>query len=149
MQTATETKKLITNERWKSLNKMKANGLCYVREKTGAKEKVKKEYSRKSRKFARLTQLNILIVSHDEDDVGPDVSAVSLDATPEALSPGGGKGPAAWSPVQRQQGQPGQPLNQHGVQYNRPQDWLMEGLVERWEGEEDQPGYSLTPVQLS
>lgn len=64
---------------------------------------------------ASLTQLNILVISHDEDDVGPDVSAVSLDATSQALSPGGGKRPAAWSPVQTQQGQPGQPLHQHGA----------------------------------
>lgn len=69
-----------------------------------------------------LTQLNILVVSHDEDDVGPDVSAVSLNAAPEALSPGGGEGPAAWSPIQRQEGQPGQPVNQHGDWNNRPED---------------------------
>lgn len=53
-----------------------------------------------SRKFASLTQLNILVISHDEDDVGSDVSAVFLDTTPEDLSPGGGEGPAAWKPVQ-------------------------------------------------
>lgn len=70
---------------------------------------------RKTRKYASLTQLNILVVRHDEDNVGPDVSAVSLDATPKALSPGGDEGPAAWSPVQRQQGQPSQPLHQHGA----------------------------------
>lgn len=71
--------------------------------------------SRKTSKCANLTQLNILVVSHDEDNVGPDVPAVSLDATPQALSPGCDEGPAAWSPVQRQQGQPGQPLHQHGA----------------------------------
>lgn len=71
--------------------------------------------SRKTRTCANLTQFNILVVSYDEDNVGPDVSAVSLDATPQALSLGGGEGPAAWSPVQRQQGQPSQPLHQHGA----------------------------------
>lgn len=63
----------------------------------------------------QLTQLNILVVSQDEDDVWPDVSAVSLDATSQALGPGSGEGQAAWRPVQRQQGQPGQPLHQHDV----------------------------------
>lgn len=58
-------------------------------------------YSRKTGKGANLTQLNILVVSHDEDNVGPDVSAVPLDATPQALSPGGDEGPVSWSPVQR------------------------------------------------
>lgn len=58
-----------------------------------------------------LTQLNILVIGHDEDDVGPDISAVPLDATSKPLSPGGGKGLAAWSPVHRQQDQPGEPVN--------------------------------------
>lgn len=75
-----------------------------------------------ARKRANLTQLNILVVSHDEDNVGPDVSAVSLDATPQALRPGGGEGPAAWSPVQGQQGQPSQPMHQHGARDDRRRD---------------------------
>lgn len=68
---------------------------------------------------AFLTQLHILVIGHDEDDVGSDISAVPLYTTPESLSPGGGKTPAAWSPVQRQQDQPGEPVNQHGIQVNQ------------------------------
>lgn len=66
-------------------------------------------YSKKTRKCSSLTQFNILIVSHDEDNVGPDVPAVSLDATPQTLGLGGDEGPVAWSPVQRQQRKPSQP----------------------------------------
>lgn len=106
--------------------------------------------SRKTWKLANLTQLDILVVSYDEDNVGPDVSAVSLDATPQALSPGGGEGPAAWKPVQRQQGHPSQPLHQHGSRNNKRQGGYRGGLMEKWrEGEEVQPGHRLTPVQRS
>lgn len=97
--------------------------------------------------MAPLTQLNILVVGHDEDDIWSDVSAVPLDATPEALSSGGGESPAAWSPIQTQQGQPGQPLNQHGVQCNRPHDGLAGGLMGRWKGVEKQSGHSLTALE--
>lgn len=54
---------------------------------------------KKTRRCANLTQLNVLVISHDQNDVGPNVSAVSLDAAPEALSPGSGEGPVAWNPV--------------------------------------------------
>lgn len=108
-----------------------------------------KDYINKKIKYATLTQLNVLVVSHDEDDVWSDVSAVSLDATPEPLSSGGGESPAAWSPIQTQQSQPGQPLNQHGVQCNRPHDGLVGGLMGRWKGVEKQSGHCLTALQLS
>lgn len=62
-----------------------------------------------------LTQFNILVVGHDEDDVGPDVPAVPLDAAPQALGPGGDKGPAARTQLQGQQGHAAQPLHQHGA----------------------------------
>lgn len=70
-------------------------------------------YSIKNKEACQPTQLNVLVVGHDEDNVGPDVPAVSLDATPQTLSSGGDKGQAAWSPFQRQQDQPSH--HQHGV----------------------------------
>ena len=62
-----------------------------------------------------LTQLHVLVVGHDEDDVGPDVPAVPLDAAPKPLGSGGGEGRAAGGPVQRQEGRAAQePLEEHG-----------------------------------
>lgn len=79
-------------------------------------------YSRRGRKCASLTQFNILVVGHDEDNVGPDVPAVPLDATPQALSFGGDEGPVAWSQFQRQQDDASQPSHQHGARDDQRRD---------------------------
>lgn len=79
-------------------------------------------YSIKNNKMCQPTQLDILVVGHDEDNVGPDVPAVSLDATPQSLSSGGDEGQAAWSQFQRQQEKPSH--NQHGV-WDEMSGWKM------------------------
>lgn len=111
MQIPTKTKKPVKRK----ITEKNKKHCTKEKNRTQIKSKKSPKNSRKTRKLANLTQLNILVVSHNEDNVGPDVSAVSLDATPQALSPRGDEGPAAWSPVQRQQGQPSQPLHQHGA----------------------------------
>lgn len=47
-------------------------------------------FNRPSSRGSVLTELHILVVGHDEDDVGAYVTAVTLHPSPEALTPCGG-----------------------------------------------------------
>lgn len=44
-----------------------------------------------------LTQLYVLVVGHDEDDVGAYVAAVALHSAPKALTPCDGGRAGQWS----------------------------------------------------
>ena len=54
-----------------------------------------------------LTELHVLVIGHDENDVGPDVAAVALDSATQALAPRG-------------EGRRGRQLGQHEAQGQEP-----------------------------